>query len=205
MMFCYHCIFLTSNDFRACFGGFRNREMTPILRLRLVTVGTCTVQVSAAKCQCQALFGKFLRDGAGKGLLTIARGTLPLALFGPAGYRLRAHLLSAKRAFCKVVRRSGFRKFRSVPLLDRLPRYRAFRQRNTPVFPHGQEYFVIRVAHYVTPSSGLHYSHSARILCRLRSFQAVSWSGAALSICSNSPGASVRAAISSRMPFGSKK
>ena len=33
--------------------------------------------------------------GAGNGLLTIAKGTLPLALFGPAGYGLRTGLLSA--------------------------------------------------------------------------------------------------------------
>lgn len=33
--------------------------------------------------------------GAGNGLLTIAKGTLPLALFGPAGYGVRTGLLSA--------------------------------------------------------------------------------------------------------------
>jgi len=33
--------------------------------------------------------------GAGNGMLTIARGTLPLALFGPAGYGLRTGLLAA--------------------------------------------------------------------------------------------------------------
>lgn len=33
--------------------------------------------------------------GAGNGMLTIAKGTLPLALFGPAGYGLRTGLLSA--------------------------------------------------------------------------------------------------------------
>jgi hypothetical protein len=33
--------------------------------------------------------------GAGNGLLTIAKGTLPLALFGPSGYGLRIGLLSA--------------------------------------------------------------------------------------------------------------
>ena len=36
-----------------------------------------------------------LLHGAGNGMLTIARGTLPLALFGPAGYGLRTGLLSA--------------------------------------------------------------------------------------------------------------
>jgi len=33
--------------------------------------------------------------GAGNGMITIARGTLPLAIFGPAGYGLRTGLLAA--------------------------------------------------------------------------------------------------------------
>ena len=36
-----------------------------------------------------------LLHGAGNGMLTIARGTLPLALFGPTGYGLRTGILSA--------------------------------------------------------------------------------------------------------------
>ena len=40
-----------------------------------------------------ALFA--LLHGAGNGLLTIARGTVPLALFGPAGYGARTGLLGA--------------------------------------------------------------------------------------------------------------
>jgi predicted MFS family arabinose efflux permease len=36
-----------------------------------------------------------LLHGAGNGLITIAKGTLPLALFGPHGYGLRSGLLSA--------------------------------------------------------------------------------------------------------------
>ena len=40
-----------------------------------------------------ALFA--LLHGAGNGLITIARGTLPLAIFGPAGYGLRTGLLAA--------------------------------------------------------------------------------------------------------------
>ena len=48
-----------------------------------------------------ALFGPMmaipfvLLHGAGNGMLTIARGTLPLALFGPSGYGLRTGILSA--------------------------------------------------------------------------------------------------------------
>ena len=33
--------------------------------------------------------------GAGNGLLTIAKGTVPLAIFGPVGYGLRTGILSA--------------------------------------------------------------------------------------------------------------
>jgi MFS family permease len=40
-----------------------------------------------------ALFA--LAHGAGNGLITIAKGTMPLAIFGPAGYGLRVGLLSA--------------------------------------------------------------------------------------------------------------
>ena len=36
-----------------------------------------------------------LAYGAGNGMITIARGTLPLAIFGPAGYGLRTGLLAA--------------------------------------------------------------------------------------------------------------
>jgi len=36
-----------------------------------------------------------LLHGAGNGLLTIARGTVPLALFGPEGYGARTGLLGA--------------------------------------------------------------------------------------------------------------
>ena len=36
-----------------------------------------------------------LLHGAGNGMLTVAKGTLPLALFGPAGYGQRTGVLSA--------------------------------------------------------------------------------------------------------------
>jgi MFS family permease len=42
-----------------------------------------------------AAFGLFaIAYGAGNGMITIAKGTLPLAIFGPAGYGLRTGLLS---------------------------------------------------------------------------------------------------------------
>lgn len=42
----------------------------------------------------KAAVGFVLLHGAGNGMLTIARGTLPLALFGPAGYGARTGLLA---------------------------------------------------------------------------------------------------------------
>jgi hypothetical protein len=40
--------------------------------------------------------------GAGNGILTIAKGTLPLAIFGPAGYGLRQGILMAPARFCQA-------------------------------------------------------------------------------------------------------
>lgn len=48
-----------------------------------------------------ALFA--LLHGAGNGVLTIAKGTLPLALFGPVGYGLRQGLLSAPSRFAQAL------------------------------------------------------------------------------------------------------
>jgi MFS family permease len=41
------------------------------------------------------IIGFALLHGAGNGMITIAKGTLPLAIFGPQGYGLRSGLLSA--------------------------------------------------------------------------------------------------------------
>ncbi|MCZ8259863.1 MAG: MFS transporter [Beijerinckiaceae bacterium] len=73
---------------------FLNR-VHPLLSARLATLahplaaGVLMVVGGPAA----ALFA--LLHGAGNGVLTIAKGTLPLALFGPAGYGLRQGLLSA--------------------------------------------------------------------------------------------------------------
>ena len=44
-----------------------------------------------------------LLHGGGNGIMTIARGTLPLALFGPAGYGLRTGLLAAPARILQAV------------------------------------------------------------------------------------------------------
>ncbi|MEJ0019223.1 MAG: MFS transporter [Acetobacteraceae bacterium] len=71
------------------------RRMSPMISARLAT-GLHPVGAAIL-----ALFGPaaaipfVLLHGAGNGMLTIARGTLPLALFGPVGYGLRTGILSA--------------------------------------------------------------------------------------------------------------
>lgn len=71
------------------------RRAHPLVSARIATV------LHPAGAAALVLFGGpaasvfTVLHGAGNGLLTIAKGTLPLALFGPAGYGLRTGLLSA--------------------------------------------------------------------------------------------------------------
>jgi MFS family permease len=71
------------------------RRLSPMISARLAT-GLHPIGAALL-----AIFGPVvaipfvLLHGAGNGMLTIARGTLPLALFGPAGYGLRTGILSA--------------------------------------------------------------------------------------------------------------
>ncbi len=71
------------------------RRVSPLVSARLATalppVGAVALALLGAPAA--ALFA--ILHGAGNGLLTIARGTLPLALFGAAGYGLRTGLLAA--------------------------------------------------------------------------------------------------------------
>ena len=71
------------------------RRVSPLVSARLATV------LPAIGAACLAVFGApaamlfTVLHGGGNGLLTIARGTLPLALFGASGYGLRTGLLAA--------------------------------------------------------------------------------------------------------------
>ncbi len=71
------------------------RMVHPLVSARLATI------LHPLGAGALALFGPgavivfAVLHGAGNGLLTIARGTLPLAVFGPIGYGLRAGLLAA--------------------------------------------------------------------------------------------------------------
>jgi len=71
------------------------RVVHPLVSARLATI------LHPLGAGALALFGPgavivfAVLHGAGNGLLTIARGTLPLAVFGPIGYGPRSGLLSA--------------------------------------------------------------------------------------------------------------
>jgi hypothetical protein len=71
------------------------RRVSPMISARLATglhpIGAALLALIGAP----AAFPFVILHGAGNGLLTIARGTLPLAMFGAAGYGLRTGLLAA--------------------------------------------------------------------------------------------------------------
>jgi hypothetical protein len=71
------------------------RSFHPISSARLASalhpIGTAFLVVFGAP----GIIAFALLHGAGNGMITIAKGTLPLALFGPGGYGRRSGLLSA--------------------------------------------------------------------------------------------------------------
>jgi hypothetical protein len=71
------------------------RSFHPIASARLASVLHPIGAVFVVLFGAPGIFVFALLHGAGNGLITIAKGTLPLALFGPHGYGLRSGLLSA--------------------------------------------------------------------------------------------------------------
>lgn len=71
------------------------RKISPMVSARLATVLHPIGAVLLAGFGPVMAIPFVLLHGAGNGMLTIARGTLPLALFGPASYGLRTGFLSA--------------------------------------------------------------------------------------------------------------
>ena len=71
------------------------RRASPMISARLAAGLHPIGAVLLATFGAPAAIPFVLLHGAGNGMLTIARGTLPLALFGPAGYGLRTGLLAA--------------------------------------------------------------------------------------------------------------
>ena len=71
------------------------RRVSPLVSARLATALHPVAAALLATIGAPAAVLFTLLHGGGNGLLTIARGTLPLALFGAAGYGLRTGLLAA--------------------------------------------------------------------------------------------------------------
>ncbi|RTL50093.1 MAG: MFS transporter [Bradyrhizobiaceae bacterium] len=80
----------------------------PLISTRLACighpVGACLIGLLGGSGA--ALFA--LLHGAGNGILTIARGTLPLAIFGPENYGYRLGLLGAPSRLCQALAPLGF-------------------------------------------------------------------------------------------------
>jgi hypothetical protein len=75
-------------------------------RLACIThpIGACVIAVFGGGAA--AAFA--LLYGAGNGILTIARGTLPLAIFGPENYAYRLGLIGAPSRICQALAPLGF-------------------------------------------------------------------------------------------------
>ncbi len=71
------------------------RRVSPMFSARLSTILNPIGAVVLGVFGPLAAVPFVLLHGAGNGMLTIARGTLPLALFGPAGYGMRTGILAA--------------------------------------------------------------------------------------------------------------
>jgi MFS family permease len=71
------------------------RRFHPLVSARLATLGHPVGVAVLAVFGAPAAMGFTLLHGAGNGILTIVKGTLPLAVFGPAGYGARQGWLSA--------------------------------------------------------------------------------------------------------------
>ncbi|ACI94839.1 major facilitator superfamily MFS_1 [Afipia carboxidovorans OM5] len=75
-------------------------------RLACIThpIGACVIGIFGGP----AAVAFALLHGAGNGLLTISRGTLPLAIFGPENFGYRLGLLGAPSRVCQAVAPLGF-------------------------------------------------------------------------------------------------
>ncbi len=84
------------------------RRMHPMISARVATtlhpIGAVLLGIVGGP----AAAGFTILHGAGNGMLTIAKGTLPLALFGPAAYGLRTGLLSAPSRVAQAAAPLGF-------------------------------------------------------------------------------------------------
>ena len=71
------------------------KRVHPVISARLATVLYPIGAIVLMAIGPSAITAFAVLHGAGNGLLTIAKGTLPLAIFGPVGYGLRSGILAA--------------------------------------------------------------------------------------------------------------
>jgi MFS family permease len=71
------------------------RQASPMLSAQLAAAMQLLAAILLVTLGAPVAAAFVILYGGGNGLLTIARGTLPLALFGPAGYGLRTGILAA--------------------------------------------------------------------------------------------------------------
>ena len=71
----------------------------PLLSARLASVTHPIGAVAVLLLGAPAAYFFTIIHGAGNGVMTIAKGTLPLAIFGPVGYGRRQGLLAAPSRF----------------------------------------------------------------------------------------------------------
>jgi MFS family permease len=84
------------------------KRFHPLVSTRLACIthpiGACAIGIFGGSAA--AAFA--LLHGAGNGILTIARGTLPLAIFGPENYAYRLGLIGAPSRVCQALAPLGF-------------------------------------------------------------------------------------------------
>ncbi len=84
------------------------KRFHPVVSTRLAClthpIGACVIGIFGGGAA--AAFA--LLHGAGNGILTIARGTLPLAIFGPENYAYRLGLIGAPSRICQALAPLGF-------------------------------------------------------------------------------------------------
>ena len=71
------------------------RRIHPLVSARIASLGHPVAVAALLLLGAPAAYAFTILHGAGNGIMTIAKGTLPLALFGAAGYGLRQGVLSA--------------------------------------------------------------------------------------------------------------
>jgi MFS family permease len=79
------------------------RRFSPIVSARLATLGHPLGAIALVMLGGPAAPVFAVLHGMGNGVLTIVKGTLPLAVFGPVGYGMRQGLLSAPSRFLQAL------------------------------------------------------------------------------------------------------